>query len=50
VQFVEALEEQQVGDLLDDFEGIGDAARPESVPEGVNFTADFAGEHWGCRG
>ena len=45
VEVVQALEEQQVGDLLDDFEGIGDAAGPEGIPEGVNFGADFAGKH-----
>jgi hypothetical protein len=45
MQIVEPLEKQQIGDLLDDFERIGDAARPECIPEGVNFTADFAGEH-----
>ena len=45
VQVVEALEEQQIGDLLDDFERIGDAAGPEGIPEGVNSTADFAVEH-----
>jgi hypothetical protein len=45
VQVVEALEEEQVGDLLDDFQRVGDAAGPEGVPEGVDFGADFAGEH-----
>ena len=45
VEVVEALEEEQVGDLLDDLEGIGNAAGPEGIPEGINFTADIAGEH-----
>jgi len=45
VQVVETLEEQQAGDLLDDFERVGDAAGPEGVPEGVNFTVNFAGKH-----
>ena len=45
VQVVEPLDEEQVGDLLDDLERIGDAARPEGIPEGVDLTADFAGEH-----
>ncbi len=45
VQVVEALEEEQVGDLLDDLEGVGNAAGPEGIPEGIDFTADFAGEH-----
>ena len=45
VQVVVTLEEQQVGNLLDDFERIGDAAGPERIPEGANSTADFAVEH-----
>jgi hypothetical protein len=45
VEIVEAPQEEQLGDLLDDFEGIGNAAGPEGVPEGVDFTADVAGEH-----
>ena len=32
LQFVEPLDEQQVGDLFDDRERIGDATRPEVVP------------------
>ena len=44
VEVVEALEEEQVGDLLDDFEGIGDATGPEGVPEGIDLGAEFAGE------
>ncbi len=30
VQVVEPAEKQKVGDLLDDFEGVGDAAGPEA--------------------
>ena len=45
VQVVEALDEQQVGDLLDDLERVGDAAGPEGVPDAIDLTADFAGEH-----
>jgi hypothetical protein len=43
------VKEQQIGDLLDDFEGIGDTAGPEGIPERVYFTADFAGEHGGAK-
>lgn len=41
--FVEALEEEQVGDLLDDFDGVGDAARPKAVPKLVDLVAYFSG-------
>jgi hypothetical protein len=44
VELVEAAEEEEVGDLFDDFEGVGDAAGPEGVPDGVDLGADFAGE------
>jgi len=37
VRLVEAAHEKQVGDLLDDFERIGDAARPEGVPHIIDF-------------
>jgi hypothetical protein len=50
VEVVEALEKEEVGDLLDDFEGIGNAAGPEGISEGVNLTADLAGEHGGIGG
>ena len=45
VEIVEPLQEKQVGDLLDDYERVGDTAGPEGIPESVDFTADFAGEH-----
>jgi len=45
LEVIEALEEEEVGDLLDDLEGIGDAAGPEGVPDGVDFAADGGGEH-----
>ena len=37
VQIVEPFQEKQVGDLLDDFEGIGNAAGPELIPDAVNL-------------
>lgn len=42
---VQAAEEKQVGDLLHDFEGVGDAAGPEGVPDAIDLAADFTGEH-----
>lgn len=50
---VEAAQKQQVGDLLDDFKRVGDAARPEGVPDLVDFVFQFTGKHGagqGCRG
>ena len=45
VQIVEALQKEQVGDLLDDFEGVGNAAGPEGIPEGINLIANVSGDH-----
>jgi hypothetical protein len=35
VNVVQPADEQQEGDLLDDFERVGDAAGPEQVPDAV---------------
>jgi hypothetical protein len=40
-QFIQAAEEEQVGNLFDDFKRVGDAASPEGVPDGVDLTANF---------
>jgi hypothetical protein len=45
VEVVQALDEEQVGELLDDGEGVGDAACPEGVPDAVHFGFDFASNH-----
>ncbi len=45
VDFIQALDEEQIGELLDDGERIGDAAGPEGVPDAVNFGFDFASDH-----
>jgi hypothetical protein len=45
VGVVEAADEEQVGDLLHHLHRVGDAARPEGVPDGVDLAAKFAGEH-----
>jgi len=43
--FVQPLEKEKVGDLLDNFERVGDAARPESIPDLIDLTANFACKH-----
>ncbi len=45
VGFVQAADEQQVSNLLHHLQGIGDAAGPEGVPDGVDLAAEFPGEH-----
>jgi hypothetical protein len=45
LEFVEALQEEQVGDLLDHLERIADAARPEGIPDAVDLLLDDAGDH-----
>ncbi len=46
VELVQALDEKQVGELLDNGEWIGDAAGPQGVPDAVDFGFDFACDHW----
>src|SRR5208337_3812317 len=45
LQFVEAFKEEQVGDLLDDFERIGDPPRSEGIPDTIYLIANFTSEH-----
>ena len=45
LNLVQALEEEQIGDLFDDFDRVGDAAGPEGVPDAVNLIANVAGYH-----
>ena len=45
LDLIQPLDEQQVGHLLDDFHGVGDAAGPEGVPDGVDLRFDGAGDH-----
>ena len=45
LQVVEAPDEQQVGDLLDDLQRVGDAAGPEGVPDAVDLALQLAGDH-----
>ena len=46
VELIQPLDEEQVGELLDDGERIGDAPGPEGVPDAVDFGFDFACDHW----
>jgi len=48
VQVVQPAQKEQVGDLLDDFQRVGDAAGPEGIPDSVDLALDFAGHHFGC--
>ena len=43
VELVQAAQEKEIGDLLDDFKGVGDAAGPEGVPNAVDLAANFTG-------
>src|SRR5262245_11388957 len=45
LHLVEALDEDQVGDLLDHLERIGEAARPEVVPNVINLVSQLARQH-----
>jgi len=47
VELVQAAEEEQIRDLLNDFQWIGNATGPESVPDAVDLIAQFACQH-GC--
>jgi hypothetical protein len=38
---VEPADEEQIGDLLDHLERIGDAARPERIPDAVDLVPEF---------
>ena len=47
LHLVKALDEDQVGDLLDHLQRIGEPARPEVVPDAVDLVAQFACQHSG---
>jgi hypothetical protein len=44
VQVVQPAQEEQVGDLLDHLERVGDAAGPEGVPDLVDLALDWTGD------
>ena len=43
--FVEPLDEEQIGELLDDRERIRNAARPHGVPDLVDLGLEFTRDH-----
>ena len=45
VQLVQTLDEEQVGQLLDDRERVRDAAGPHGVPDSVDLGLQLAGDH-----
>jgi hypothetical protein len=45
VEIVQPLDEEQVGNLLDHLQRIGNATRPERVPDGVDLIANCTGQH-----
>ena len=45
VQLVQTLDEQQVGELLDDRERVRDAAGPHGVPDSVDLGLQLTGDH-----
>jgi hypothetical protein len=45
VEFVQALGEEQVSELLNDGERIGDATGSQAVPDAVDFGFGFACDH-----
>ena len=45
VKVVQTAQEEQVGDLLDDLQGVGDTTGPEGVPDLVDLALDVAGDH-----
>ena len=47
VQVIQPAQEEQVGDLLDDLQRVGDAAGPEGIPDCIDLALDFAGHHFG---
>ena len=47
VQIVETTEEEQIGDLLDDLERVGDPAGPEGISDAIDLVLDLAGKHTG---
>jgi len=44
VQVVQAAQEEQIGDLLNHLNGVGNAARPKGVPNLVNLAFEVASQ------
>ncbi len=47
MRVIQPPDEQQVGDLFNHLQRIGNAARPEGIPDSVDLAAKFASEHIG---
>jgi hypothetical protein len=45
LQLIEPLDEQQIGELLDDRQRVGDPAGPHGVPDLVDSAFEFACDH-----
>ena len=45
MEVIKASNEQQVSDLLDNFQWVSDPSCPESIPDSVDLMSDFAGKH-----
>jgi hypothetical protein len=45
LELVEPFDKQQVGELFDDRQRVGDAPGPHGVPDAVDFGFEFAGNH-----
>ncbi len=49
-QLIQPPNKQQVGELLQHLQWVGDAAAPEGIPDSVDLVAQLAGEHRGRCG
>jgi len=49
-QLIQPPNEQQVGELLQNLQRVGDAATPEGISDPIDLVAQLAGEHRGRRG
>jgi hypothetical protein len=45
LQLIQPLDEQQIRELLDDLDGVGNAARPERIPDLVDLVSNLACQH-----
>ena len=45
VRGIQIVDEHQIGHLLDHIQGVRQSARPENLPQGVNFVSQFACQH-----
>ena len=45
VKIVQSTQKEQLGDLLDHIDGVGNAAGTGGILVGVDFASQFAGEH-----